>query len=44
MPSRAVPGSAAPEVRSRAAGAARPLDDVDRGLLNLLQGSFPATG
>jgi DNA-binding Lrp family transcriptional regulator len=32
---------ARPKVRSRAGGAAVPLDDVDRRLLNLLQGSFP---
>jgi DNA-binding Lrp family transcriptional regulator len=30
-----------PKVRSRAGGAAVPLDDLDRRLLNLLQGSFP---
>ena len=29
------------KVRSRTAGAARPLSDVERKLLNLLQGSFP---
>ncbi len=29
------------KVRSRTEGAARALDDVERGLLNLLQGSFP---
>jgi siroheme decarboxylase len=33
--------SARPKVRSRAGGAAVPLDDLDRKLLNLLQGSFP---
>ena len=32
---------ARPKVRSRAGGAAVPLDDLDRRLLNLLQGSFP---
>jgi DNA-binding Lrp family transcriptional regulator len=32
---------ARPKVRSRSGGAAVPLDDVDRRLLNLLQGSFP---
>jgi siroheme decarboxylase len=32
---------AQPKVRSRAGGAAIPLDDLDRRLLNLLQGSFP---
>ena len=32
---------ARPKVRSRADGAAIPLDDVDKRLLNLLQGSFP---
>jgi DNA-binding Lrp family transcriptional regulator len=32
---------ARPKVRSREGGAAVPLDDVDRRLLNLLQGSFP---
>jgi len=32
---------ARPKVRSREGGAAVPLDDVDRKLLNLLQGSFP---
>ena len=30
-----------PKIRSRAAGAARPLDDLDRRVLNLMQGSFP---
>ena len=30
-----------PKVRSRSGGAAVPLDDLDRRLLNLLQGSFP---
>ena len=33
--------SATPKVRSRRDGAAVPLDDVDRRLLNLMQGSFP---
>ena len=32
---------ARPKVRSRADGAAIPLDDVDKRLLNLLQGTFP---
>ena len=32
---------ARPKTRSRAGGAAVPLDDTDRRLLNLLQGSFP---
>jgi DNA-binding Lrp family transcriptional regulator len=32
---------ARPKTRSRAGGAAVPLDDLDRRLLNLLQGSFP---
>jgi DNA-binding Lrp family transcriptional regulator len=31
------------KVRSRAGGAAVPLDDLDRRLLNLMQGSFPLT-
>ena len=30
-----------PKIRSRKDGAARPLDDVDRKVLNLMQGSFP---
>ena len=29
------------KVRSRAGGSAVPLDDLDRRLLNLMQGSFP---
>jgi siroheme decarboxylase len=33
--------AAVPKVRSRRDGAAVPLDDVDRRLLNLMQGSFP---
>jgi DNA-binding Lrp family transcriptional regulator len=33
--------AAIPKVRSRSAGAAVPLDEVDRRLLNLMQGSFP---
>jgi DNA-binding Lrp family transcriptional regulator len=33
--------SATPKVRSRKDGAAVPLDDLDRKLLNLMQGSFP---
>jgi DNA-binding Lrp family transcriptional regulator len=32
---------AVPKIRSRRDGAAVPLDDVDRRLLNLMQGSFP---
>ncbi|MDX6667620.1 MAG: siroheme decarboxylase, partial [Solirubrobacteraceae bacterium] len=32
---------AKPKVRSRAGGAAVPLDEMDKRLLNLLQGSFP---
>jgi len=39
MADRAV--TAAPKLRSRAGGAAAPLDELDRRLLNLLQGSFP---
>jgi DNA-binding Lrp family transcriptional regulator len=34
-------GAAGPKTRSRKDGAAVPLDDVDRKLLNLMQGSFP---
>ena len=30
-----------PKLRSRKHGAAIPLDDLDRRLLNLMQGSFP---
>ena len=33
--------AATPKLRSRKDGAAIPLDDVDRRLLNLMQGSFP---
>src|ERR1041385_5004151 len=33
--------TATPKLRSRKDGAAIPLDDVDRKLLNLMQGSFP---
>jgi DNA-binding Lrp family transcriptional regulator len=33
--------TATPKIRSRRDGAAVPLDDLDRKLLNLLQGSFP---
>jgi len=33
--------TAVPKLRSRAGGAAIPLDDVDRRLLNAMQGSFP---
>ena len=32
---------ATPKIRSRAGGAAVPLDDLDRRLLNLMQGRFP---
>ena len=32
---------AKPKVRERKGGAAIPLDDLDRKLLNLMQGSFP---
>jgi DNA-binding Lrp family transcriptional regulator len=35
--------AAAPKTRSRKDGAAAPLDDLDRRLLNLMQGSFPLT-
>ncbi|MFL5820014.1 MAG: AsnC family transcriptional regulator [Solirubrobacteraceae bacterium] len=34
-------GSAAPKIRSRRGGAAVALDDLDRRLLNLIQGRFP---
>jgi DNA-binding Lrp family transcriptional regulator len=34
-------GAAVPKTRSRKDGAAIPLDDLDRKLLNLMQGSFP---
>ncbi|HTR73199.1 MAG TPA: Lrp/AsnC family transcriptional regulator [Solirubrobacteraceae bacterium] len=34
-------GRSGPKLRARAQGAAIPLDDVDRRLLNLMQGSFP---
>ena len=34
-------GVAVPKVRSRKDGAAVPLDDLDKRLLNLMQGSFP---
>ena len=34
-------GDAPLKVRSRKDGAAVPLDDLDRKLLNLMQGSFP---
>ena len=33
--------SATPKIRSRKGGAAVPLDDFDRGLLNTMQGAFP---
>src|SRR6478735_4128799 len=39
--SRAV--AAVPKVRSRKDGAAVPLDELDKKLLNLMQGSFPIT-
>jgi DNA-binding Lrp family transcriptional regulator len=35
------PGQYGPKLRSRKQGAAIPLDDLDRRLLNLMQGSFP---
>jgi len=35
------PTTARPKIRSRSGGAAIALDDVDRKLLNLMQGSFP---
>jgi siroheme decarboxylase len=38
---RAAAAAAVPKIRSRKDGAAVPLDDVDRKLLNLMQGSFP---
>jgi DNA-binding Lrp family transcriptional regulator len=38
-----MPTTARPKLRSRIHGAARPLDDLDKRLLNLLQGSFPLT-
>ncbi|HMD52541.1 MAG TPA: AsnC family transcriptional regulator [Solirubrobacteraceae bacterium] len=40
-PDASVPNGAVAKVRSRRDGAAIPLDDVDRRLLNLMQGSFP---
>ena len=42
-PTRAQPAkpAASPKVRSRKDGAAVPLDDLDKRLLNLMQGSFP---
>ena len=33
--------TATPKIRSRKGGAAVPLDDFDRGLLNTMQGAFP---
>jgi DNA-binding Lrp family transcriptional regulator len=36
-----MPVTARPKLRSRRHGAARPLDDLDKRLLNLLQGRFP---
>jgi DNA-binding Lrp family transcriptional regulator len=38
---RTAAAAAVPKIRSRKDGAAVPLDDVDRKLLNLMQGSFP---
>jgi siroheme decarboxylase len=38
---RAAAAAAVPKIRSRKDGAAVPLDDIDRKLLNLMQGSFP---
>ncbi|MGD0980311.1 MAG: AsnC family transcriptional regulator [Solirubrobacteraceae bacterium] len=38
---RAIDAAASPKARSRKDGAAVPLDDLDRKLLNLMQGSFP---
>ncbi|HEY7836461.1 MAG TPA: AsnC family transcriptional regulator [Solirubrobacteraceae bacterium] len=38
---QAATGAGGPKIRSRKDGAAVPLDDVDRRLLNLMQGSFP---
>jgi len=38
---RAVDAAAVPKIRSRKDGAAIALDDLDRKLLNLMQGSFP---
>ena len=38
---RAIEAAATPKTRSRKDGAAVPLDDLDRKLLNLMQGSFP---
>ncbi|HEY0516310.1 MAG TPA: Lrp/AsnC family transcriptional regulator [Solirubrobacteraceae bacterium] len=40
-PDAAQPGRGAPKIRSRKDGAAVRLDDADRRLLNLMQGSFP---
>jgi siroheme decarboxylase len=40
-PAAARAGAAIPKTRSRKDGAAVPLDDTDRKLLNLMQGSFP---
>jgi DNA-binding Lrp family transcriptional regulator len=39
--SEAKPGRHGPKLRSRKEGAAIPLDDLDKRLLNLMQGSFP---
>ncbi|MDQ6810395.1 MAG: AsnC family transcriptional regulator [Actinomycetota bacterium] len=41
QPADVAPGAATGKVRSRKDGAAVPLDDADRRLLNLMQGSFP---
>src|SRR5205085_5888217 len=38
---RASSGAHGPKLRSRKHGAAIPLDDLDRRLLNLMQGAFP---
>jgi len=40
-PAEARESAAVPKVRSRKDGAAVPLDDLDKKLLNLMQGSFP---
>jgi siroheme decarboxylase len=40
-PAEAATGAGGPKTRSRKDGAAVPLDDLDRKLLNLMQGSFP---
>jgi DNA-binding Lrp family transcriptional regulator len=43
MASELTGSAATPKIRSRKDGAAVPLDDVDRSLLDLMQGSFPIT-